>query len=447
MTDPLEAELEANNTIPIQTIASINYEVGKEVEQSQKINEEEEGQEAKEESKVVEKSLEISEISLPLENTHLQELTLKRSEEDRLNSANTKPVELDVEFLYYGMEKYGHERNSQKVIEAVMQSVAEEKGSSNPLCSHYHGGVHDEKPIARRTHFSISPTTKSRSIGSPISHDQRIIDECTSGRDFIVSSSIPQSKSVSHLLNMKIEKPTDAQKRIPGNDKCANYGAPDPDWASLNLGILICIECSSIHRKLGVHISKCTSQGRGGTQPSSSVLVRGPTPPVRGRGRAQTSRGSRTPSRGTGGVIVPQGGGRGVGKYAQKSFIHKVADSRHLLSVAQQLLEGVRKNDKKIVYRLIVAYQADVNAVYGQASLGSDSANSLNPQNGSEDCSSDEFLDGCYQTADIGMVELLLQHGGDPQAVDKEGKNPFHLVEESALDDVEIIARLKVAIG
>ncbi|XP_055815255.1 uncharacterized protein LOC129885055 [Solanum dulcamara] len=63
------------------------------------------------------------------------------------------------------------------------------------------------------------------------------------------------------------------------------------------------------------HLSwQCPSQGRGGTQPSSSVSVRGPAPPVRGRGRAQTSRGGRTPSRGASGAIVPQEGGRGVGQ-------------------------------------------------------------------------------------------------------------------------------------
>lgn len=43
---------------------------------------------------------------------------------------------------------------------------------------------------------------------------------------------------------------------IPGNEKCAECGAPDPEWASLNLGILVCIECSGAHRNLGVHISK-----------------------------------------------------------------------------------------------------------------------------------------------------------------------------------------------
>ena len=33
----------------------------------------------------------------------------------------------------------------------------------------------------------------------------------------------------------------------------------DPDWASLNLGSLICIECSGIHRNLGTHLSRVRS--------------------------------------------------------------------------------------------------------------------------------------------------------------------------------------------
>ncbi len=33
----------------------------------------------------------------------------------------------------------------------------------------------------------------------------------------------------------------------------------DPVWASLNLGCLICIECSGIHRNLGTHLSRVRS--------------------------------------------------------------------------------------------------------------------------------------------------------------------------------------------
>lgn len=40
---------------------------------------------------------------------------------------------------------------------------------------------------------------------------------------------------------------------------CADCGEKEPAWASINLGILICIECSGIHRSLGVQLSKVRS--------------------------------------------------------------------------------------------------------------------------------------------------------------------------------------------
>ncbi|XP_005800363.1 arf-GAP with coiled-coil, ANK repeat and PH domain-containing protein 2 isoform X2 [Xiphophorus maculatus] len=46
---------------------------------------------------------------------------------------------------------------------------------------------------------------------------------------------------------------------IPGNACCCDCGQPDPRWASINLGITLCIQCSGIHRSLGVHCSKVRS--------------------------------------------------------------------------------------------------------------------------------------------------------------------------------------------
>ncbi|XP_019427244.1 PREDICTED: ADP-ribosylation factor GTPase-activating protein AGD3-like isoform X3 [Lupinus angustifolius] len=68
------------------------------------------------------------------------------------------------------------------------------------------------------------------------------------------SRSLPQQRSCT-----KSEKTIDMLRRVSGNDKCADCGAPEPDWASLNLGVLVCIECSGVHRNLGVHISKVRS--------------------------------------------------------------------------------------------------------------------------------------------------------------------------------------------
>ena len=62
-----------------------------------------------------------------------------------------------------------------------------------------------------------------------------------------------------HSLSEQEAVSLERVRGLPGNQTCADCGAVAPDWASINLGILVCIECSGIHRNLGSHVSKVRS--------------------------------------------------------------------------------------------------------------------------------------------------------------------------------------------
>uniref|UniRef100_A0A3P8VQD2 ArfGAP with GTPase domain, ankyrin repeat and PH domain 2 n=1 Tax=Cynoglossus semilaevis TaxID=244447 RepID=A0A3P8VQD2_CYNSE len=73
------------------------------------------------------------------------------------------------------------------------------------------------------------------------------LQSCESGRNKARRSSQSEAVALQAIRNAK------------GNGLCVDCEAQNPTWASLNLGALICIECSGIHRNLGTHLSRVRS--------------------------------------------------------------------------------------------------------------------------------------------------------------------------------------------
>ncbi|XP_059583158.1 arf-GAP with GTPase, ANK repeat and PH domain-containing protein 1 isoform X2 [Alligator mississippiensis] len=71
--------------------------------------------------------------------------------------------------------------------------------------------------------------------------------------------SCESSKNKSRLTSQNEAMALQSIRNIRGNSHCVDCEAQNPDWASLNLGALMCIECSGIHRNLGTHLSRVRS--------------------------------------------------------------------------------------------------------------------------------------------------------------------------------------------
>ncbi|XP_067932077.1 ARF GTPase-activating protein GIT2-like isoform X2 [Watersipora subatra] len=201
---------------------------------------------------------------------------------------------------------------------------------------------------------------------------------------------------------------------------CADCGASDPKWASVNRGVLVCDECCSVHRSLGRHISQIKSLKKGSWAPSLLAYVRQLAssgangiweyslvdPSLNKSCRRKPSH--RDPLHPTKADFIRA-------KYQFLAFTkkYKDEDSGTITDLSKQLHSSVRTNNLETSLRLL--------------SQGAD-PNYLHQDRGNR------ALHVAAQSGQSLQVELLVVYGADPGAVDNLGKTPADYAGEQHAD-------------
>ena len=162
---------------------------------------------------------------------------------------------------------------SYSVASSSPESTSTQRTSTNELSRPTSVTESDTTTNTRSTSLNVDSISLAVDQASPRSNDSRPSSWNTAPLPSSLSTSEPPSPhNHQHQDILTKEIPTIGLEALdpntrrvleilnrPENRRCADCRDEDPLWASINLGIFICLECSGIHRSLGVHISKVRS--------------------------------------------------------------------------------------------------------------------------------------------------------------------------------------------
>ncbi|KAH6606571.1 hypothetical protein Trco_005724 [Trichoderma cornu-damae] len=156
----------------------------------------------------------------------------------------------------------------------VYQATSEEDMNSwilsinNALQSAVEGRAYREQQAASRG----SDSSLNRDIGSVLTGKIQSVHGSHHSHHPNTNSGVPFRRTTVGARPSPVRTPSSTYDEHPdrllqmlrdndqGNCWCADCGSgAKVEWVSINLGIILCIECSGIHRSLGTHISKIRS--------------------------------------------------------------------------------------------------------------------------------------------------------------------------------------------
>ncbi|XP_036293443.1 arf-GAP with SH3 domain, ANK repeat and PH domain-containing protein 1 isoform X3 [Pipistrellus kuhlii] len=171
----------------------------------------------------------------------------------------------------YGSEKKGYLLKKSDGIRKVWQR--RKCAVKNGMLTISHATANRQPAKLNLLTCQVKPNAEDKKSFDLISHNRTYHFQAEDEQDYVAWISVlTNSKEEALTMAFRGEQSTGENsledltkaiiedvQRLPGNDVCCDCGSSEPTWLSTNLGILTCIECSGIHREMGVHISRIQS--------------------------------------------------------------------------------------------------------------------------------------------------------------------------------------------